>query len=185
MRHFAHHIGDYAAATAHLSFVEDAAYHRLLRRYYQDERPLPKEVSAAQRLVGARTKEEREAVAAVLGEFFTLQEDGWHQARADEEVAGYRARVDVARENGRKSGGRPKPKKKPDPNRQDNRPDNQVGSPSVPDEVTNHEPVREAPTGLPVTDQTPSPVAARASEPEGLATPHDDLRFSSFLKRMT
>ena len=51
MRHFPHHIGDYAAATAHLSFMEDAAYHRLLRRYYQDEKPLPADLAAVQRLV--------------------------------------------------------------------------------------------------------------------------------------
>lgn len=61
MRHFAHHIGDYAAATAHLSFVEDAAYHRLLRLYYRDERALPSDVAACQRLVAARSREERAA----------------------------------------------------------------------------------------------------------------------------
>lgn len=185
MRHFSHHIGDYAAATAHLSFLEDAAYHRLLRRYYQDEKPLPKEVSAAQRLVGARTKEEREAVENVLREFFTLQEDGWHQARADEEIAGYRSRVDTARENGRKSGGRPKPKNKPNGNRPDNQPGNQVGSPSVPAEVTNQEPVRKPPSGVSLTDvETPSPVAARASDPQAARAPDEWPKMPDFLKRM-
>lgn len=93
MRHFAHHIGDYAAATAHLSFVEDAAYHRLLRLYYRDERALPSEVAACQRLVGARTKDERAAVETVLREFFTLDDDGWHQTRADGEIAIYHKRA--------------------------------------------------------------------------------------------
>lgn len=93
MRHFAHNIGDYAAATAHLSFIEDAAYHRCLRRYYQDERALPGDVNQVQRLVGARTKEERQAVANVLAEFFHLEEDGYHQSRADREIAVYHSKA--------------------------------------------------------------------------------------------
>lgn len=114
MRHFAHHIGDYAAATAHLTFVEDAAYHRLLRRYYQDEKPLPTELVATQRLVGARSREEREAVKNVLEEFFVLGADGWHQVRADREIEVYHAKADAARENGTK-GGRPPNRKKTNP----------------------------------------------------------------------
>jgi uncharacterized protein YdaU (DUF1376 family) len=114
MRHFAHNIGDYAAATAHLTFVEDAAYHRLLRRYYQDERPLPVEPAACERIVGARTKEERAAVRTVLVEFFTLGDDGWHQARADREIDTYHGKVDAARANGTK-GGRPANRTKTNP----------------------------------------------------------------------
>lgn len=114
MRHFAHNIGDYAAATAHLSFVEDAAYHRLLRRYYQDEKPLPGDVAACCRLVGARTPAERAAVAAVLGEFFRLEDDGYHQSRADREIDAYQEKAEAARRNGTK-GGRPANRKITDP----------------------------------------------------------------------
>lgn len=106
MRHFAHNIGDYAAATAHLSFVEDAAYHRCLRRYYQDEEALPADVEEVCRLVGARSREERKAVANVLAEFFDLREDGYHQSRADREIEAYQEKADLARRNGTK-GGRP------------------------------------------------------------------------------
>lgn len=91
MNYFEHHIGDYAEATAHLSFVEDAAYSRLIRKYYAKELPLPAEIKAAQRLVGARTKEECAAVETVLREFFVLQADGWHQDRCDEVIAIYKA----------------------------------------------------------------------------------------------
>lgn len=90
MNFYKHHIGDYAQATAHLSFVEDAAYSRMLRKYYAEEKPLPADTKAVQRLVAARTKEEREAVETVLQEFFTLQADGWHNKRADAELAGNR-----------------------------------------------------------------------------------------------
>lgn len=86
MNFYKHHIGDYAQATSHLSFIEDAAYSRLIRKYYADEKPLPQEVSKVQRLVGARTREERAAVETVLNEFFTLTDDGWRNKRCDEEI---------------------------------------------------------------------------------------------------
>ena len=89
MNYYDHHIGDYAEATSHLSFVEDAAYGRLIRKYYSTEKPLPKEISKVQRLVGAKTKEEKIAVSTVLEEFFILEEDGWHNKRCDEEIKKY------------------------------------------------------------------------------------------------
>lgn len=98
MNFYKHHIGDYAQATAHLSFVEDAAYSRLLRKYYAEEKPLPADLKAVQRLVGARTREEREAVETVLGEFFDLQADGWHNKRADAELARANAQAETNRQ---------------------------------------------------------------------------------------
>lgn len=91
MNYYEHHLGDYAEATSHLTFVEDAAYSRLIRKYYATERPLPADIKAAQRLVAARTPEERTAVESVLREFFELREDGWHNARCDLEIAKYQA----------------------------------------------------------------------------------------------
>jgi uncharacterized protein YdaU (DUF1376 family) len=38
---YKHHLGDYDAATAHLSWDEDQAYTRLLRLYYRTEKPIP------------------------------------------------------------------------------------------------------------------------------------------------
>jgi uncharacterized protein YdaU (DUF1376 family) len=89
MNYYEHHIGDYAEATAHLTFVEDAAYTRMIRKYYAQEKPLPTDVKAVQRLVGARSKEEREAIETILGEFFELQDDGWHNGRCDAELVRY------------------------------------------------------------------------------------------------
>lgn len=89
MNHFPLHIGDYAEATGHLTFIEDSAYLRCIRKYYSTEKPLPADIKAVQRLVGARSKEELQAVETVLNEFFTLEEDGWHNARCDAELAIY------------------------------------------------------------------------------------------------
>lgn len=97
MNYFEHHIGDYAAATAHLTLVEDAVYSRLLRRYYRQEGALPADVKQVARLAGARSQEELEAVQAVLDEFFTLTDTGWHNKRADEEIERYQAKQDKAR----------------------------------------------------------------------------------------
>ncbi len=97
MNYYEHHIGDYAQATAHLSFIEDAAYSRLIRKYYAEEKNLPADIKSVQRLVGARTKEEREAVANILKEFFTLEADGWHNKRCDAEIAKYQGKQVKAR----------------------------------------------------------------------------------------
>lgn len=97
MNYYEHHIGDYAAATAHLSLLEDAIYSRLLRRYYLQEEPLPGDLRQVARLAGARTPEEVEDVEVVLAEFFVLEQDGWHNKRADEEVARYQEKQTKAR----------------------------------------------------------------------------------------
>ncbi len=107
MNYYSHNIGDYAQATTHLSLVEDAIYSRLLRRYYAEERPIVDDMQQVCRWVGARSEEERAAVAQVLGEFFTLAEGYWHNKRADVEIAAYHVKAETAKANG-KRGGRPR-----------------------------------------------------------------------------
>lgn len=97
MNFYKHHIGDFDQATRHLSFIEDAAYCRMIRKYYAEEKVLPVDVKKIERLIGARTKEEREAVAAVLEEFFVLEADGWHNKRCDEELSKANAQADANR----------------------------------------------------------------------------------------
>lgn len=86
MNFYPFHIGDYASATRHLSWIEDAAYRRLLDVYYVKEEPLPLDVRQVYRLVVASTDEQREAVDVVLGEFFICMEDGYHHTRCDAEI---------------------------------------------------------------------------------------------------
>lgn len=87
MNYYEHHIGDYAAATAHLSWDEDMAYTRLLRAYYHHERGIPQ--GQEYRLARAITPAQKRAVDAVLAEFFTLVEGVFTQKRAEEEIALY------------------------------------------------------------------------------------------------
>ncbi len=86
MNYFPYHLGDYAAATTHLSWDEDMAYMRLLRLYYQTEKPIVAECEIIFRLVGAKIAHQKRAVENVLREFFTLKEDGYHQNRCDVEI---------------------------------------------------------------------------------------------------
>lgn len=97
MNYFELHIGDYAEACGHLSMLEDAAYFRMLRKYFAKERPLPVDVGEIQRLVLAKTEDERAAVERVLAEFFRLEDDGWHNDRADEDIARFREKQGKAK----------------------------------------------------------------------------------------
>lgn len=91
MNYFEHHINDYDEATSHLSAREDGIYHRLIRKYYAKERPLPPDLAKVQRWARCRDDEDRQAVVAVLEEFFELREDGYHQKTCDEVLAEFQA----------------------------------------------------------------------------------------------
>lgn len=107
MNYYKHHIGDYKAATAHLTLIEHGAYRQLLDMYYLDEKPIPLETQVVFRRLCARTQEEQTAVETVLKEFFEETKNGWMHKRCESELAQYSAKADANRENG-KRGGRPK-----------------------------------------------------------------------------
>jgi hypothetical protein len=68
VNYYEHHLGDWAAATGHLTWDEDMAYTRLLRAYYHAERPISE--GQQYRLAKASTPTQRKAVDQVLAEFF-------------------------------------------------------------------------------------------------------------------
>lgn len=87
MNFYKHHLGDYSAATAHLSWDEDCAYRRLIEQYYKREAPLPAEIKECCRLARAISAGQRRAVESVLREFFVKTDEGWRQKRCDAELA--------------------------------------------------------------------------------------------------
>lgn len=103
MNHYPHHIGDFNSATRHLTFVERALYRELLDLYYDTERPLIADATKLARRVLAHTDEQREALETVLHEFFEQQDDGWHNARCDREIAAYHERLEQQSRAGRAS----------------------------------------------------------------------------------
>lgn len=105
MNYYQFHISDWALHTSHLTLEEEAVYRRLLDFYYDTEAPIPKETQPVIRRL--RLGSHAEIVGAILQEFFILEADGWHNNRADIEIAQYQANAARARANGKK-GGRPK-----------------------------------------------------------------------------
>ena len=87
MNFYPFHIGDYATATGHLSWVEDIAYRRLLDLYYVTESPLVPDVKALCRLLRAHEPAQQEAVKTMLEEFFERTDAGWRHKRCEEEIA--------------------------------------------------------------------------------------------------
>lgn len=106
MNYYKRHLGDYAAATGHLSLVEHGAYNKMLDRYYSSEQPLPADPAALYRLIGARDKIEREATDVVAAEFFVRDGEVLRHKRVDEEIADASERAEHNRSVGKK-GGRP------------------------------------------------------------------------------
>jgi uncharacterized protein YdaU (DUF1376 family) len=103
MHRYSFHIGDYVAHTRHLTLMENLAYRLMLDVYYLHERPLPAAVEDVARAVGMR--EQVTEVEAVLREFFVLDEQrgGWTNARADSEIADYKAKGEAASRAGKAS----------------------------------------------------------------------------------
>ena len=105
MNFYKRHIGDYIKDAGHLSLLEHGIYTRLLDVYYTREASIPQDKAA--RLISARSKDELQALANVLEEFFTLVDGMWTQGRCEDEIEAANQQADANRNNGKK-GGRPK-----------------------------------------------------------------------------
>lgn len=103
MNFYSHHIGDFNNATRHLTRVERALYRDSIELYYDTELPLQSDFEMLARRVLARDDEEKAALKAVLSEFFTLESDGYHNKRCDEEIAKYHAHIESKAKAGRAS----------------------------------------------------------------------------------
>jgi uncharacterized protein YdaU (DUF1376 family) len=112
MHYYKFNIKDWSRDTSHLSVEEEGVYRRLLDHYYESELPIPTETKSVIRRL--RLGGHEEATSVILGEFFSLEEDGYHHKRCDDEIEKYHSKAVANRENG-KRGGRPvKPKENPD-----------------------------------------------------------------------
>jgi uncharacterized protein YdaU (DUF1376 family) len=97
---YARHYKDYQQDTSHLSILEHGAYTLLLDLYYLSGKPLMADAMALARQVRCLLPEERLAMESVLHQFFVLEEDGWHNKRADEEIAKRRQLIDSKKKAG-------------------------------------------------------------------------------------
>ena len=100
MHYYQFNIGDYRAATAHLSNDEDLAYRRLLDMYYDTENKIPLDTQ----WVAKRLRLAVHIVESVLQDMFVLHEDGWFHAKCDGLIQQYHAMAEKNRANGRLGG---------------------------------------------------------------------------------
>ena len=169
MNYYPHHIGDYLTATAHLTMLEDGAYRRLLDLYYSREEPILADVGRVCRLVRATSEDDRQAVATVLDEFFTLTDAGWTHKRCEEEITRATEAAERSRKNGLK-GGRPKDKeapKNPEKTQQVN-----SGIPADNPDETQEEPDPKAPN--PNTKTNTNPKTKARAEGQNTCAPRSE-----------
>lgn len=105
MHYYQFNIGDYRAATAHLSNEEDLAYRRLLDMYYDTEQKIPLDTQ----WVARRLRVDSVVVDAVLFDMFSKHEDGWFHAVCDDLINQYQAMAEKNRANGRLGGRKKNP----------------------------------------------------------------------------
>lgn len=105
MHYYQFSIGDYRAATAHLSNEEDLAYRRLLDMYYDTEQKIPLDTQ----WVSRRLRLDSFVVINVLNDMFVQHEDGWYHARCDDVIQQYHAMAEKNRANGRLGGRKKNP----------------------------------------------------------------------------
>lgn len=92
MNFYPFHIGDYLSHTSHLTDEEDLAYRRMIDLYYQTEEPFSDTAKLARKV-----RSSFEIVGNLLHEFFVQEDGAWHNKRADEEIAKYKAMKDGGR----------------------------------------------------------------------------------------
>jgi uncharacterized protein YdaU (DUF1376 family) len=94
------HYKDYQIDTSHLSMLEHGAYTLLLDQYYLQGKPLIADAMALARQVRCMTQSENDAMRSVLEQFFVLEDDGWHNKRADEEITKRAQLIEKKRNSG-------------------------------------------------------------------------------------
>ena len=105
MHYYQFNIGDYKAATAHLTNEEDLAYRRLLDMYYDLETKIPLDFQ----WVARRIRVEASVLQDVLNDMFVRHDDGWFHARCQEVIEAYHAMAEKNRANGRMGGRKKNP----------------------------------------------------------------------------
>ena len=100
-------IGHYQSKTARLTWEQDLAYRRLLDEYYALEEPLPLEREQWYLIARCVTPKQRRAVDYVRERYFTAEDDGCHNAKADQVIEEATTYSESQSAKGKK-GGRPK-----------------------------------------------------------------------------
>jgi uncharacterized protein YdaU (DUF1376 family) len=98
---------DYLKDTLALTLEEDGFYKRALDQVYINKGRIPADPGALQRLLRVSPSQFKRC-ASILAKYFYRDGDGYRNRRADIEIARAQGRAEVARENGKRGGGRPR-----------------------------------------------------------------------------
>ena len=93
--YFYMYTGDYLRDTMHLTTRQHGAYTLLLMHYYGTMKPLPPSQDTLRTIARLSDKDWKVDGPVVLA-FFNLEGDGWHQKRADKEIASAHKRYERA-----------------------------------------------------------------------------------------
>lgn len=105
MHYFKFNNPDWHLSTGHLSAEEEGIYLRLIRHYYDTEKPIPLETESVFRRL--RISDLSAKATAILNEFFVITDKGYSHKRCNQIIAEYQKQAKKNRLNG-KGGGRPK-----------------------------------------------------------------------------
>ena len=97
MNYVQFHIGDWESGTRLLTPLEKGIYIDLLMLYYSTERPILR--SYFDRITRGYTEDERKAFDYVVSQYFEEQDDGFHNARCDAEIAKAAEKSEKARKS--------------------------------------------------------------------------------------
>lgn len=97
MNYVQFHIGDWESGTRLLTPLEKGIYIDLLMLYYSTERPILR--SYFDRITRGYTEDERKAFDYVVSQYFQEQDDGFHNARCDAEIAKAAEKSEKARKS--------------------------------------------------------------------------------------
>lgn len=87
MNYYRRYMGDYQKKTMRLDPTDHGVYDLMLDYCYSEEQPLPLELDDIHSICKATKPEHRKSVTKVLRLYFEERPDGYHNKRADEEIA--------------------------------------------------------------------------------------------------
>jgi uncharacterized protein YdaU (DUF1376 family) len=91
MNFYPHHIGDFNNATRHLTRVERSVYRDAIELYYDTECVLTLDINKLEKRLLCISSEEKDALKAILSEFFVETDYGYLNDRCYKEIEKYRA----------------------------------------------------------------------------------------------
>lgn len=90
MHYYQFNPSDFKAKTRHLTHLERAFYRELIDLYYETEKPITGDLPKLERLLLAKTDDEKQALLSVLDEFFVFKNDAYHDFEITAKIRAYK-----------------------------------------------------------------------------------------------